>query len=103
MSGFSFEEAMDLAESMGLPDGAFWAMSHELAGLDYGEGFPRFDAPKKVKSKTRRQQKTALMLRPRIDGKPFRCGSCGKDFATKGAKKRHRKDVHPKSPKGGNQ
>lgn len=35
----SFHDAMDLAESMDLPDGAFWAMSHELAGLEYGDGF----------------------------------------------------------------
>lgn len=39
----SFTDAMDLAEAMDLPDGAFWAMSHELAGLDYGDGFDEFD------------------------------------------------------------
>jgi len=22
-----------------LPDGAYWAMAHEIAGLDYGDGF----------------------------------------------------------------
>lgn len=36
----SFDDAMDLADGMDLPDGAYWAMAHELAGLDYGDGFP---------------------------------------------------------------
>jgi hypothetical protein len=35
----SFREAMDMAEAMDLPDGAFWAMAHDLAGLEYGDGF----------------------------------------------------------------
>jgi len=35
----SFNDAMDLADTMDLPDGAFWAMAHDLADLEYGEGF----------------------------------------------------------------
>ncbi len=35
----SFREAMDMADAMDLPEGAFWAMAHDLAGLDYGDGF----------------------------------------------------------------
>lgn len=46
-----------------LPDGAFWAMAHEFAGLDYGDGFssagmngpqeasyrkPEFKIPKRI-------------------------------------------------------
>ena len=34
----SFKDAMDLVPD-DLPDGAFWAMAHEIAGLEYGEGF----------------------------------------------------------------
>lgn len=35
----SFREAMEMADAMDLPDGAYWAMAHDLAGLEYGEGF----------------------------------------------------------------
>lgn len=34
----SFKEAMDLVDD-DLPDGAYWAMCHEMAGLEYGDGF----------------------------------------------------------------
>lgn len=33
-----FKDAMDLVPD-DLPDGAFWAMAHDIAGLEYGEGF----------------------------------------------------------------
>lgn len=33
-----FKEAMALTPD-DLPDGAYWAMAHEIAGLEYGEGF----------------------------------------------------------------
>ena len=92
MNGLSFDDAMDIADSMALPDGAFWAMSHELAGLEYGTGFPKL--PRKKKATSRRQIKSELMNRPRDAAKPHRCGTCGKDFRTKGAKKRHRIDAH---------
>mgnify|MGYP000896332263 CR=1 FL=1 len=35
----SFREAMEMADAMDLPDGAYWAMAHDLAGLEYGDGF----------------------------------------------------------------
>ena len=34
----SFRDACDLVDD-DLPDGAFFAIAHEMAGLDYGEGF----------------------------------------------------------------
>lgn len=34
----AFRDALDLVPD-DLPDGAFFAMAHEMAGLDYGEGF----------------------------------------------------------------
>ncbi len=62
-----FKEAMALVDD-DLPDGAYWAMAHELAGLEYGEGFdelisskgtngpqpasyrkPEFKIPKRIK------------------------------------------------------
>jgi len=33
-----FKDAMALVPD-DLPDGAYWAMAHEIAGLEYGEGF----------------------------------------------------------------
>jgi hypothetical protein len=96
VSGMSFEDAMELAETMDLPDGAFWAMSHELAGLEYGDGFALLPRTQKPKSPKRLSKKRALMERPRSPETPHRCGTCGKDFASKGAKKRHRLDKHPR-------
>lgn len=34
----SFRDAMELVDD-DLPDGAFFAIAHEIAGLDYGDGF----------------------------------------------------------------
>lgn len=34
----SMSDSMDLVDD-DMPDGAYWAMVHEMAGLDYGEGF----------------------------------------------------------------
>ena len=33
-----FQDAMDLVPD-DLPDGAYFAMAHEIAGLEYGDGF----------------------------------------------------------------
>lgn len=33
------KEAMQDAEEMDLPDGAYWAMVHDLLGLEYGDVF----------------------------------------------------------------
>ena len=35
----SFKDAMEICDDMDLPDGAYWAMAHEMAGLEYGDGF----------------------------------------------------------------
>jgi len=35
----SFREAMEMADATDLPDGAYWTMAHDLAGLEYGDGF----------------------------------------------------------------
>lgn len=69
-----FRDAMDLVPD-DLPDGAYWAMAHEMAGLEYGDGFDE--------------------LLAEVD-KPFTCGNCGKRFATKGAKRQHRRAKHGK-------
>lgn len=83
MSGnrMTFRDAMELADAMDLPDGAFWAMSHELAGLEYGDGFDELMAGE--------------VDRP-DEEKRFSCQveGCGKRFATKAAKRAHRRDRH---------
>ena len=38
----SFKDACDIADAMDLPDGAYWAIAHEMAGLEYGDGFDDF-------------------------------------------------------------
>jgi hypothetical protein len=40
-SHMKFTDAMDMADMLDddLPDGAFFALAHEIAGLEYGEGF----------------------------------------------------------------
>lgn len=58
----SFQDAMDMTPD-DLPDGAFFAMAHEIAGLEYGDGFaelagagpqeasarcPEFKMPKRI-------------------------------------------------------
>lgn len=35
----SFKDACALCDDLDLPDGAYWAMAHEMAGLEYGDGF----------------------------------------------------------------
>jgi hypothetical protein len=71
-------------------------MSHELAGLDYGDGFPSFNPKPRPRPSSRRRAKVAMMQAPKPEGLPYRCGTCGKDFATKGARRNHRNDMHPR-------
>ena len=94
MTRIRFKEALDMVPD-DLSDGAYWAMAHEIAGMDYGEGFAEL-APRRRKQNSRRRDKSELMNRPKPAGLPFRCGTCGKDFATKGAKRTHRNRAHCK-------
>ena len=54
----SFREAMEIADD-DLPDGAYWAMCHEIAGLDYGDGFAELAAEDKRPIKKRKRCKKA--------------------------------------------
>ncbi len=38
-----FAQAMEMVDD-DLPDGAYWAMAHEMAGMEYGEGFDELAA-----------------------------------------------------------
>ncbi len=55
----AFRDAMDLVPD-DLPDGAYWAMAHEIAGLDYGDGFNELateESSATPKQKRRRKKK----------------------------------------------
>ena len=79
--GMSFADAMDLADSMGLPDGAFWAMSHELAGLEYGEGFDQIAAGTEAKV-------------PAPPSSRRGCDKCQRTFGSKDSLRQHKRDRH---------
>ena len=38
----SMKDAMELADDS-LPEGAYWQQVHEIAGLEYGEGFEELE------------------------------------------------------------
>lgn len=33
------KDAIECADALDLPDGAYWALVHEMAGLEYGDAF----------------------------------------------------------------
>lgn len=99
----SFDTAMDLVPD-DLSDGAFFAMAHEMAGLEYGEGFY-------THVKTRKQRKDKPVDRGELvefriapnasqKHKPFRCMSCGRRFRLESAARCHWTDMHsaPQEP-----
>lgn len=75
----SFQDAMDLTPD-DLPDGAFFAMAHEMAGLDYGDGFDEL-----VEERAKPT--------PNASPKPIKCSACRKRFWTKDAMQQHRRTV----------
>lgn len=100
-----FQDAMDLVPD-DLPDGAFWAMAHEMAGLEYGEGFAELsDEPepsRKQKAERARPLKPhkaqishALKSRnPDQAHKPWVCQTCKKRFRLEQAARDHWYGVH---------
>lgn len=72
-----FNEAMKLANEMDgdMPDGAFFAMAHDIAGLEYGDGFDEM-------AKEQRGPKPQ---------KNHVCIKCNRRFATELALKDHAK------------
>lgn len=82
----SFKDAMDLVPD-DLPDGAFFAMAHEIAGLEYGEGFDELAEDARVN------------MQPPIE-KKHQC-ECGRRFRTRGAIRQHRRDKHAAKATGG--
>ena len=77
-----FEDALALTPD-DLPDGAYWALAHEIAGLEYGDGFDEI-APDDTEN-----------------GKPKDCArkhksycECGRGFWGRARLRQHRKDAH---------
>lgn len=75
-----FREAMELVDD-DLPDGAFFALAHEIAGLEYGEGFYELVDDEPAPSTT---------YKPRH----LPCAKCGKKFRTEEAVSQHVRDAH---------
>lgn len=75
----SLKDAADLVPD-DLPDGAFWAMAHELAGAEYGEAWDELE--------------TGKITPPRKE-KPYKCKrGCGKRFVTEQGRRDHHRDRH---------
>lgn len=94
----SMRDAMDLVPD-DMPDGAYWALVHEFAGVDYGDGFEEvvatipLDAPKKKVWKC-----DAIERRPTTNAaqshKRYICKTCGKRFKKYSAGCRHWQAKH---------
>lgn len=70
----SLQDACDIVPD-DLPDGAYWAMAHEIAGAEYGEAWGELDgAPQEIKK--------------RPSG---RCPYCGKKCADQLSLKQHQR------------
>jgi phage FluMu protein Com len=80
-----FSEALSMVND-DLPDGAYFAMAHEFAGLDYGEGFDELAAEE------RRQP--AKLQKPQNQAKKIKCDQCNRMFATPEAAAQHAIAAH---------
>lgn len=77
----SFQDAMDMTPD-DLPDGAFFAMAHEIAGLEYGEGFDELISDAEPETFHRV-----------LSRKSFKCKPCGKRFKTQADMDAHLRDT----------
>jgi hypothetical protein len=85
MARMSFTDALGLVDD-DLPDGAYFAMAYDMAGLEYGNGFGDLSV-------------NNMPLTGRGSGKKHRphvCEYCRKPFRTDRALGDHRRDVHAK-------
>jgi len=74
----SLQDATDLVPD-DLPDGAYWAMAHEMAGAEYGDAWGELDGFKK----------------PPLTAQ---CTVCRKWFRTDNAMRQHRAAAHKPAP-----
>lgn len=77
----SLADACDLVPD-DLPDGAYWAMAHEIAGAEFGEAWDELPEHPEHKDK------------PHLWTKPHQCPICKRRFKTKPALEQHRRDAH---------
>lgn len=75
----SIKDAMDLVDD-DLPDGAYWAMAHHIAGADYGEAWDE------LKDGKPRQPHRPL---------PTACPICKKPFERNAFMRQHYAAKHP--------
>lgn len=74
-----FEVALDIVPD-DLPDGAYFAMAHEISGLEYGDGFDELDATDAKPAECKRKHQSFC--------------ECGKGFWGRAALRQHRRDAH---------
>lgn len=93
----SFRDAMDLVPD-DLPDGAYFAMAHEIAGLDYGEGFYEM-----LDDEVSERVEDGYQFRDFENAKkPWTCNDCGKRFRKEQGVRDHYRDVHVLGTQGEN-
>lgn len=74
----SLKDAMELVDD-DLPDGAYWAMAHQMAGADYGEAWGELDGDKPKRRKAQ----------------PTTCPICKKPFERNAFMRQHYAAKHP--------
>lgn len=79
----SLQQAADLVDD-DLPDGAFWAMAHELAGAEYGDAWDELDGYN--------------VDQVDEDFSNLRCPVCGKQCKSASGVLAHYDAKHPDSP-----
>lgn len=80
----SFAAACELVDE-DLPDGAFWAMAHEMAGLEYGEGFDELLCE---------EQEVLIEVPADRPEKKHPCRKCGKRFVAYMSARQHERQKH---------
>lgn len=82
--------AMEMVDD-DLPDGAFWAMVHELAGAEYGDAWDEVNEPPEHYESAPH----AATTQKTSGNVPVKCYICGRTFKRRAHRKAHAKDVHP--------
>lgn len=93
----SFKDALALTPD-DLPDGAYFAMAHEMAGLEYGDGFDEIAADVDEDGVYYVGDDVDLEVPP--EPKVHRCKKCKRRFGSDQAARQHHRDVHSHKAKG---
>lgn len=84
----SFEDACGLVDD-DMPDGAFFALAHEIAGIEYGDGFDELAAEDIDRPRRRRNKKK----------RGVSCDQCHRGFRDSYSLYQHKRDKHGKAAK----